>query len=73
MPARAGVRSRSCCRPDGSWVEAGRGDGFTANARDPRYRIDYVFHTADLEASDAGVIRSEASDHFPVVVDLRLP
>lgn len=56
-----------------SWVEAGRGEGFTANARDPRYRIDYVFHTADLEASDAGVIRSQASDHFPVVVDLRLP
>lgn len=56
-----------------SWVEAGQGEGFTANARDPRHRIDYVFHTPDLEASDAGVIRSQASDHFPVVVDLRLP
>lgn len=55
-----------------SWVEAGTGDGFTANAADPRYRIDYVFHTPDLVAADVGVIPSQASDHFPVVADLRL-
>ncbi|MDH3190779.1 MAG: endonuclease/exonuclease/phosphatase family protein, partial [Acidimicrobiia bacterium] len=53
-----------------SWAEAGTGDGFTSNAADPRFRIDYVFHTQDLAAVDAGVIQSTASDHFPVVVDL---
>ncbi len=56
-----------------AWLVAGSGDGFTSNAADPRYRIDYVFHTPDIEAIDAGVIQSLASDHFPVVVDLRLP
>lgn len=54
-----------------SWAEAGRGDGFTSNAANPEHRIDYVFHTDDLVAVDAGVIQSRASDHFPVVVDLQ--
>lgn len=53
-----------------SWTEAGLGEGFTSNAADPRYRIDYIFHTADMTAVDAGVIQSTASDHFPVVADL---
>ena len=53
-----------------SWEEAGVGEGFTSNAADPRYRIDYVFHTPDLVASDVGVIISQASDHFAVVADL---
>lgn len=53
-----------------SWDEAGVGDGFTANAADPRYRIDYIFHTPDLVADDAGVIESQASDHFPVAADI---
>jgi endonuclease/exonuclease/phosphatase family metal-dependent hydrolase len=53
-----------------SWDEAGTGDGFTSGAADPMYRIDYIFHTADLNAVDAGVIQSTASDHFPVVADL---
>ena len=53
-----------------SWAEAGDGDGFTANAARPRYRIDYIFHTPDLTATDIGVIQTQASDHFPVVADL---
>lgn len=53
-----------------SWSEAGTGDGFTASSDDPRYRIDYVFHTPDLEVSDAGVLITQASDHLPLVVDL---
>ncbi len=53
-----------------TWTEAGSGDGFTSNAADPRYRIDYIFHTGDMTASDVGVIQSTASDHFAVVADL---
>ncbi len=56
-----------------SWDEAGVGEGFTSNAANPRHRIDYVFHTADLVALDAGVILSQASDHFAVVVDVTSP
>jgi endonuclease/exonuclease/phosphatase family metal-dependent hydrolase len=54
-----------------SWAEVGVGDGFTARSDDPRYRIDYVFHTPDLVANDAGVLITEASDHLPLVVDLQ--
>lgn len=53
-----------------SWAEAGIGDGFTSNSADPRYRIDYIFHTPDLSVNDVGVILSQASDHFPVVADV---
>lgn len=53
-----------------SWMEAGVGDGFTARSTAPMYRIDYVFHTSDLEAIDAGVLMTRASDHLPLVVDL---
>ncbi len=53
-----------------SWEEAGSGDGYTSNAADPRYRIDYVFHTPDLAATRVAVIESPASDHFAVVADL---
>lgn len=56
-----------------SWEEVGVGEGFTSNAADPRYRIDYIFHTDDLEAIDVGVIISQASDHFAVVADLEFP
>jgi endonuclease/exonuclease/phosphatase family metal-dependent hydrolase len=55
-----------------SWAEAGSGDGFTSPSNDPRYRIDYIFHTPDLAVSDIGVIQSTASDHFPVVADIPL-
>lgn len=53
-----------------AWDEAGTGEGLTSSAADPRYRIDYIFHTADVMAVDAGVIQSLASDHFAVVADL---
>lgn len=54
-----------------SWTEAGEGEGFTSNALDPQFRIDYLFHTPDLVAVDAGVIRSRASDHFAVAADIQ--
>ena len=53
-----------------AWAEAGSGDGFTSNSADPRYRIDYIFHTSDMTATDVGVFQSTASDHFAVVADL---
>ncbi|MCI0426012.1 MAG: endonuclease/exonuclease/phosphatase family protein [Actinobacteria bacterium] len=52
------------------WEVAGQGDGLTSSSADPKYRIDYVFHTPDLTSVDAGVIQSPASDHFPVVAEV---
>lgn len=54
-----------------AWAEAGDGEGFTSSSLDPQYRIDYIFHTPDLVAVDAGVIRSRASDHFAVAADIQ--
>jgi endonuclease/exonuclease/phosphatase family metal-dependent hydrolase len=54
-----------------SWEEAGQGDGFTSSADNPQHRIDYVFHTPDLVVSDIGLIQSQASDHLPVVAEIR--
>lgn len=58
-----------------AWADAGQGEGPTFPAFAPAARIDYVF------VGNAGVIvgarvgaegASEASDHLPVAVDLRL-
>jgi endonuclease/exonuclease/phosphatase family metal-dependent hydrolase len=56
-----------------AWAEVGTGPGFTANSADPKFRIDYVFYTPDLVGVDAGVIQSQASDHFAVVADIVFP
>ncbi len=73
MNAHPGWRQMELVLANGfldSWREAGEGPGFTSNAADPRQRIDWVFHTVDLIASEASVPVSQASDHFPVVVTL---
>jgi endonuclease/exonuclease/phosphatase family metal-dependent hydrolase len=53
-----------------SWSEAGLGEGLTWPAHDPFERIDWVWHTGDLVATEATVLISTASDHLPVVVAL---
>jgi endonuclease/exonuclease/phosphatase family metal-dependent hydrolase len=57
---------------DDCWPLAGRGDGFTIPAADPRRRIDYVWISRDktLRPLRAWVPASDASDHRPVVVEL---
>ncbi len=45
-------------------------EGFTFRSSAPYERIDYIWITPDLRASNAGVINSTASDHFPVIVEL---
>jgi endonuclease/exonuclease/phosphatase family metal-dependent hydrolase len=44
---------------------------FTFWDRGPQRRIDYVFLTPDLTLVQAWVVESRASDHLPVVVDVR--
>lgn len=55
-----------------AWARAGRGGGRTFNARLPVVRIDYVFSSPELVATNATVLNTKGSDHRPVVVDLSL-
>jgi endonuclease/exonuclease/phosphatase (EEP) superfamily protein YafD len=59
-----------------AWSHAGRGEGATFPAFAPAARIDYVFvgHPGTIVRATVGAEgSSEASDHLPVVVDLRSP
>ena len=46
---------------------AGIEPGYTVPAEAPRYRIDYIWLSPDLTATDAVIPASNASDHLPVV------
>jgi endonuclease/exonuclease/phosphatase family metal-dependent hydrolase len=41
---------------------------FTSN--NPTVQLDYILHSPDLRVASFEVIRSEASDHLPVMADL---
>jgi endonuclease/exonuclease/phosphatase family metal-dependent hydrolase len=56
-----------------AWVAAGEGDGATFPARAPAARIDYLFAGPGLRVTATRVAEEPAaSDHRPVVADLRL-
>ncbi len=55
------------------WSPVGRGRGFTFPSRWPRRRLDYVFASPSVTPVRATVLRSDASDHRPLVVDVLLP
>jgi endonuclease/exonuclease/phosphatase family metal-dependent hydrolase len=56
-----------------AWLAGGEGDGFTYRAARPVARIDYVLASPAIVVEHARVVDTRASDHLPVVVDLRLP
>ncbi|MFF4483425.1 endonuclease/exonuclease/phosphatase family protein [Streptomyces sp. CY1] len=60
---------------DDVWPRAGSGDGFTYDALDPHARIDFHLASRDLRPLTAQVVTAdpEASDHLPVVSELRMP
>ncbi|MGB0099771.1 MAG: endonuclease/exonuclease/phosphatase family protein [Nocardioides sp.] len=59
-----------------TWSAVGSGPGYTASARDPRNRIDYLLYdggdTADLDPTRAVVLRSAVSDHLALWAAYRL-
>jgi endonuclease/exonuclease/phosphatase family metal-dependent hydrolase len=56
-----------------TWERVGKGEGLTIPVRTPTKRIDYVFISpATLEPLTMEVLRSEASDHLPIIAELRL-
>ena len=48
------------------------GPGHTFPSDTPERRIDYVLHSAHFTVDDAQVLETEASDHRPVLVEMRL-
>jgi vancomycin resistance protein VanJ len=55
-----------------SFQEVGWGFGHTTKGlRFVSGRIDYIWHTRDLQAVDAAVAHDAGSDHFPVVARLK--
>jgi endonuclease/exonuclease/phosphatase family metal-dependent hydrolase len=52
-------------------VDAGsRNDAPTYPATRPNARIDYVWHSRNLELTESVSVDSQASDHFPVIAEL---
>lgn len=54
------------------WSEVGDGPGHTFDAITPVARIDYVLLRGGVRARSAQLVRSDASDHLPLVADLDL-
>lgn len=55
-----------------TWELVGHGDGFSFSAADPKSRIDYLFISENsIEPLKIEVIKSDASDHLPVVGEFR--
>jgi endonuclease/exonuclease/phosphatase family metal-dependent hydrolase len=56
-----------------SWTLAGEGKGYTIPVKKPTKRIDYIWISREsVEPLKMEVLRSEASDHLPVVGEFRL-
>lgn len=56
-----------------TWPTLSKDGGFTIPVKKPKNRIDYVWITpASVEPVKMEVLHSEASDHLPIVAELRL-
>jgi len=58
----------------GGWTDGwscGSGDGFTYPSNAPVKRIDYLLLPAALACAKAAVLSTEASDHRPVIFEIR--
>jgi endonuclease/exonuclease/phosphatase (EEP) superfamily protein YafD len=54
------------------WAAVGKGPGLTCPARSPEARIDFVLASDGVVPVSAFVGETDASDHRPVMVDVRL-
>ena len=54
-----------------TWAAVGSGDGFTIPVEAPAKRIDWIL-VRGLEPVSAEVLKSDASDHLPVVGVVKL-
>jgi endonuclease/exonuclease/phosphatase family metal-dependent hydrolase len=56
-----------------AWEECGSGDAMTFPAGAPDRRIAYLYLSGGVRCVEARVLASDASDHRPLLVRLRLP
>lgn len=49
------------------YVEQGRGIGTTYHGPYPAYRIDYIFHSSQLQTMSYKRVKTNISDHYPIV------
>jgi endonuclease/exonuclease/phosphatase family metal-dependent hydrolase len=54
-----------------AWLEAGFGAGYTDASNAPVKRIDFIWHSVDLETIEIEVIQTQASDHMPVIATIK--
>lgn len=59
-------------RLEDAWTVAGDGDGHTFEAEPPPRRIDYVWTGGGVRTLSARVLRSDASDHHALRVEVTL-
>lgn len=52
------------------YVEKGSGFGTTYHGPYPAFRIDYVFHSPEMQTLSYKRIKTDISDHYPVVVTM---
>lgn len=57
---------------DDTYRDQGSGFGTTFNGGFPRFRIDMVFHSSHFTTLSHKRIKSDISDHYPVLVSLEL-
>ncbi len=60
------VDGLSTLGPEAAWTS-----GYWTNDGVPRWRIDWIVHTPDMQVIDAGVIPDDTSDHYPIVATFR--
>ena len=51
---------------------AGITPGYTYSSTDPNRRLDYIWYTADISASEVVINPSTASDHLGVVATVEI-
>jgi endonuclease/exonuclease/phosphatase family metal-dependent hydrolase len=55
-----------------AWEGAGVGPGYTYSSTDPVKRIDWIWHSDDIQALAVQVIETQASDHMPILATFEL-
>lgn len=55
-----------------TWKGVGQGPGFTFSSSAPWSRIDFIWHSGRLRPLNAAVVKTNASDHLPVIAEFSL-
>lgn len=71
-PPRGLVYHALSSRFDNAWRAAGTGLGYSFPSRLPLLRIDHIWMSRNVRATNCRVLSSRASDHRSVIADLRV-